>query len=806
MAGICAGILLFLRPWPEHPAGGTMIAATDSASPAATAPEMAQQVRTEPDAVPRETAKADRLESAHADSQPVQDAPPAPAQDAGAPPQDNATAASADAQAPRAFAEPQSELLAAVEPFALKGRPLTTGAMPKPGSPMSKPEMDEALRPLLAYELSATDIANLKDIVRLVQKEDFAPARLLMGKLTDSGAQNLVRWYYYRSGGYDLSPEELADFRESNPLWPDRDELEAKVEEALFWREPNPKKVLAYFQEHRPVTGAGKAAFGAALITAGKAEDGQALIRTAWREHYLTPALETRFKDNFGDVLRPEDHKARLDWLLVKNRKSDLKTIERMVPLVDKKWEKAIQAEIAGIKGDKKAGAMLAALEGNLKSDPAVLLARIAWAKHNDKDEAVWELLRAAPTDGRKLVNPMSWWDYRETQVRTALNSGQPKIAYELAKGYGGELPAEDLSDAEFLSGWIALRFLNDAKTAHRHLLAAAAAGGLPKHRARANYWLGRTELSLGNKRGAAARFAEAAQYTHTFYGQLARQVTEAKAVQFTMRPYARPNKSDIRSFTRDPVITALAAANKAGLDGIVPIFLDDLARQITSAPEMTLACELATRISGPHRAVRMAKIAMNRGFPVEQYAYPDALPEFKMLSGDALEEPLIHALTRQESEFNPATVSSAGAVGLMQLLPSTAKEVARALAVKFEKKKLTSDPSYNLSLGSAYLDRLIRSYDGSYIMALAAYNAGAGRVKQWVAQFGDPRDKKVDPVDWIERIPFTETRDYVIKIMESAQVYRARLNASGDTLRLVQDLHRGRSDEPRTFLEAGMH
>ena len=323
MAAICAGILLFLRPWPEQPRGDAIIAASDSVSPAASAPEMTPQVPAQPDAARHETVKADRLESLRTERQ-IEDALPAPVRDAGAPPQDDTpiASASADAQTPRAFAEPQSELLAAIEPSALKNRPLTTGAMPKPGSPMSKAEMDEALRPLLAYELSATDIANLKDTVRLVQKEDFAPARLLMGKLTDSGAQNLARWYYYRTGGYDATPEELADFREFIPLWPGRDELEAKVEEALFWREPNPKKVFAYFQEHRPVTGAGKAAFGAALILAGKPEDGKALIRTAWREHYLTPALETRFKDNFADVLRPEDHKARLDWLLSRTAKA----------------------------------------------------------------------------------------------------------------------------------------------------------------------------------------------------------------------------------------------------------------------------------------------------------------------------------------------------------------------------------------------------------------------------------------------------------------------------------------------------
>jgi soluble lytic murein transglycosylase len=194
-----------------------------------------------------------------------------------------------------------------------------------------------------------------------------------------------------------------------------------------------------------------------------------------------------------------------------------------------------------------------------------------------------------------------------------------------------------------------------------------------------------------------------------------------------------------------------------------------------------------------------MAKIAINRDFPVEQYAYPNALPDFKTLAeGEEIDNALIHALTRQESEFNTSIVSSAGAVGLMQLLPSTAKMVAKWHGETYSKKNLSADPAYNVSLGTAFLHRLISNYDGSYMMALAGYNAGPGRIRQWVRKFGDPREVSVDPIDWIERIPFTETRDYVHKIMESAQVYRSRLRGDHAPLQLAEDLHRGRKDKPK--------
>ncbi|NJM35184.1 MAG: lytic transglycosylase domain-containing protein, partial [Rhodomicrobium sp.] len=323
-------------------------------------------------------------------------------------------------------------------------------------------------------------------------------------------------------------------------------------------------------------------------------------------------------------------------------------------------------------------------------------------------------------------------------------------------------------------------------------------AGGLPKRRARADYWLGRAELELKNEREAVARFAEAAQHHHTFYGQLAQQMIATTDAKVSLRTFVKPNETEAEAFARQDVMKALIITKKAEFDSLMAVFLFDLARKLQSAPDMILLNELALRIAPRHVAVRTAKIAINRDYPVEHYAYPDALPEFKSLAeGEEIENALIHALTRQESEFNPQIVSSAGAVGLMQLLPSTAKMVAGWHSMKFEKKKLSADPAYNVSLGTAFLHRLISNYDGSYIMALAGYNAGPGRIRQWVGLFGDPRKKEVDPIDWIERIPFTETRDYVHKILESAQVYRSRLHGDGAPLRLAEDLHRGRKDKP---------
>lgn len=677
-------------------------------------------------------------------------------------------------------------------------------SMPEPQGRLPKAAGDAALAPLLAYNPTDADIASLKDVINHTGNGDFPDAKAALLKISDPAVKKFALWFSYRAEAPDWAAEEITAFLDENPLWPARDKLEESIEDALFWRETDTRKVLAHFQERHPASGAGKAALGAALIATGRQKDGEELVREAWRRHVLTPAMEKKLRADNETVLRSEDHLARANFLLVQDDKSRVGAVNRILPLIDKDKHPSIKARIASVERSKRAASLFEKLDSRTKLEPAVMLARIQWMRRADKDKQAWSLLRSAPKSAATQTEAKQWWIERDAQVRKALNDGSPKTAYAIAKDYGGEMDDEDLSDAEFLAGWIALRFLDQPEAARAHLLTSASAGGLPKRRARASYWLGRTELALHNDAAAAARFADAAQHGHTFYGQLARQMITAADPTVALRTFVTPTQQEIDGFAKLDVMKALIIVQKAKLDELMPVFLFDLARNLDSAPDVILLCELALRIAPRHQALRMAKIAMNRSFPVEHYAYPGALPEFKTLGEEKdVEAALVHALTRQESEFNPKTVSGAGAVGLMQLLPSTAKEIARAFDVKFEKDKLISDPAYNVSLGTAFLYQLIRSYDGSYIMALAGYNAGPGRVRQWVRQFGDPRDKEVDPIDWIERIPFTETRDYVHKIMESAQVYRSRLDGDPAKLKLAEDLHRGRKDKPTFMLGA---
>ncbi|HEY7643676.1 MAG TPA: lytic transglycosylase domain-containing protein [Hyphomicrobiales bacterium] len=676
-------------------------------------------------------------------------------------------------------------------------------AMPEPQGRLEKADADRALAPLLSFAAPGTDLETLKDFVRFTYREEYSKARPLIAKLGDPVMQKFARWYFYRAKAPETTAQEIMEFVEENPSWPDQDGLKQAAEDALFWREQDPQKIIAFFDGKRPMSGTGKAALGGALIEAGRKDEGVALVSEAWRRSVLTPAIEKRLRKLH--VLTPDDHRARVAYLLLQNDRSYLKAVKRILPLIDTKWRASVKARIATVERSKSAGSLLSKLENDVKNDPGVLFARIQYLRRANKDTMVWSLLRSAPKSEAKLIDPAAWWAVRDSQVRLALNAGHPKTAYALAKDHGEGLDHSDLSDAEFLAGWIALRFLGQAEDAREHFLASAAAGGLPKRRARAGYWLGRAEMELKNDKMATARFAEAAQHDHTFYGQLAHQMIASTDAKVTLRNFVNPTEQEIKDFLNRDIMKAVVIAYKADFDNLMSVFLFDLARRVDSAPEMVLACELALRTAPRQLAVRMAKVAMNRDFPVEHYAYPEALPEFKSLDeGQSIDPALVHALTRQESEFNPQTVSAAGAVGLMQLLPSTAKMVAGWYDLKFEKNKLAADPGYNVSLGTSFLYKLINNYDGSYIMALAGYNAGPGRIRQWVQQFGDPRESTVDPIDWIERIPFNETHDYVHKILESAQIYRSRLHGDKAPLRLAEDLYRGRKDKPQFMTGSG--
>jgi soluble lytic murein transglycosylase len=321
-------------------------------------------------------------------------------------------------------------------------------------------------------------------------------------------------------------------------------------------------------------------------------------------------------------------------------------------------------------------------------------------------------------------------------------------------------------------------------------MLADTADGPLSK--ARGHYWLGRTHKALGDPAKAQASFRAASVYIDTFHGQLARLELDPQASTLKLQPPATPSNDEASRFNSLDAIRATVIAHKAGVDlSVVRAFLSHLRYHLASEAEVAMVAHLSLAFGDTQMAVRIGKSAIARGYNLIYYAYPvQGLPAYKPLRQPP-EPAFILSIARQESEFNTQTLSGAGARGILQVMPITARHVCRDYKIKCDIPRLMKDPVYNTMMGSAYISDRMDEFSGSYVLTLAGYNAGPGRAREWIKEFGDPRDGTVDPIDWIHRIPFEETRDYVQKVLSNIQIYRARLGEEANAVRLKADLKR---------------
>jgi soluble lytic murein transglycosylase len=669
---------------------------------------------------------------------------------------------------------------------------------PNRASPMSPPAPEPALdyaailKPLLSYEISSGDESRLRFVMRNKGSIDETAA-----KISDPAVRAFGLWYRYKNNKSTvLDAEAIEQFRLTRPYWPGQDDLREKAETSVFLKDSTPEEIKAFFGASSPQTGAGKAALASVYLQEGNEAAAKDLVVSAWRDHRLNEDVEKKILDKYGEMLTDEHHRARIDKLLYPDKESATKDALRIAKLLPADERKKVDARIAVIKRGGNAGKLLDALpDSAVEADVGLRFNNIQWLRRTkDKDQRLlaWKLLLDAPDEPNILLDLNEWWIERRINVRAALNDGHPRTAYEIAAKHG-LASGDSYIEAEFLAGWVALRYLNEPNTALSHFLALRKAATSSRNIALGEYWLGRTALVLGDRASAVIHFHGAAKYPQYFYGQLGRQALDPRPARLEVTSTPVPTQADIDRFMARDGVRAIGVARAAKLEWVTPQFFLALSRKLESAAEVVLLAELAKAMDRNQIGLRLAKIAFNRDLPLGDYALPvGVMPSFKSLLDERVDPALCHALSRQESEFNAAAQSPVGASGLMQLMPATARGVARRYKVKYSKSQLTN-AAYNQQLGEAFLNDLIDGYSGSYFLALAAYNAGPGRVKEWMEIYGDPRDPDVDPIDWIERIPFTETRRYVIKIMETLQLYRSRLSGPKDALHLVQDLNRGR-------------
>ncbi len=632
---------------------------------------------------------------------------------------------------------------------------------------------------------AALNSAGLKLALKFIDSGDPAAATVAAHALPDPVDIKIVDWLVATSGSDAVPSSRIQAVRKELAGWPGQALLRIRYEQAVAREKPAPADVIRALGGSKPITDGATIQLAEAYVATGRQKDAATLIRSFWRSEDFSKSDESTVLSEFGDMLTAADHKARMDRLLYSGQSDDAL---RVAALLGKDQLALAKAVTSTSKHRKSAYKELTDLPRSVRNDPLALYSRIQALRRADKIDDAAGLLLSAPRDANKLVDPDAWWIERRLISRALIEEGKAKLAYRIAAGHSAESPAYR-AEAEFHAGWYALEFLHDPATAARHFAEIAAISTMPLSLSRAEYWMGRAATAAGDKAGAAAHFKRAGAYPTTFYGQLALARLGDTRLHLSQPP--TPDAATRQRFAGRELVKVIQHLTAAGRTASVGLFYRHLADTLTDPAEIALLAGMADKDGDYQIALQVGKVAAVRGMPVETLAFPtEAIPASTRMP--KVEKSVVYAVARQESAFNPEAISRAGARGLLQLMPATAKIVAKSIGLPYSKARLTSDPAYNATLGAAHLGDLVDNFGGSYVMTFAAYNAGASRVAQWVKQHGDPRDPKVDVVDWIEMIPFTETRNYVERIMENLQVYRARLGEPA--LVIEADLRRGKS------------
>ena len=656
---------------------------------------------------------------------------------------------------------------------------------------------DAAIAATRNHPVSAEDTARIRDAVKAIAEADLAKGKGLRDQIKEPVGRKLVDWYLYRSG-YGTAAE-IRAFMLANPAWPDRERLNQRTEEALFNSNASPREIKAFFVETPPATGVGMAALASALAADKDEAAAKVLAAKAWVEYAIPAVQEPNFLRKVGSLLTENDHKRRLDRLLLSDsrwageRNERATVIRRVIALLSEPEQKKAQARLAVFLRAKNSEQLMAKLPPlALKTEWGLAIQRAQALRRQKKHEAAWEILLTEP-DATLHVKPDGWWEERRAGAYAALKAGKAKTAYDLVRD-PGDLSINAQNGASFMAGWVALRHLNDAKKALAHFQAFTKSADGPLSKARASYWLGRTYETLGDQATARESYRTAAVHIDTFHGQLARLKFDPQASSLRIKPPATPTAEEIARFNGLDAVQAIMLADKAGLDRSVRYaFLNHLRFHFKTETEAAMLAHLAEALGDTQMAVRIGKTAIGRGLNLMYYAYPvHRLPTYTPLRRPP-ETAFILSIARQESEFNVSTLSGAGARGILQVMPITARHICRDYKLKCDIPRLMTDAAYNTMMGSAYIGDRMEDFTGSYVLTLAGYNAGPGRAREWIREFGDPRQSGVDPIDWIHRIPIEETREYVQKVLSNIQIYRARLGEAS-AVRLNADLTRAAS------------
>ena len=638
------------------------------------------------------------------------------------------------------------------------------------GYPFAVTATDNPVNRLQSTQAQKLTIQALQDI----EKGEWEKARKKIAFSKDPLASKAYHWLMLvnnkNSNWNNQMFIRLSHFIRKNPEWPDIKKMKIRAEGAMPESISN-AEVIAWYNDFPPKTPYGMGRYMDALIIEGDKRQARLFLVDWWANTFASRKQQKGVFKKYGNFLTLDAHKKRFDVLLHKGHYDSARAI---AAVLGQGYPALANARIALM---KKQNSGLADLIGkvplSLHDDPGLLYERLHWRRKKGLYDGALDIIEKSPK-ASKISNPKKWWVERHIMIRHLIGLGQYKKAYALAREHV-QKTGFSYAQAEWLTGWLALRFMNKPTEAYERFTALYQKVKTPVSKARASYWAGRAAQGMKQKGLAQRWYKKSSEFQTAFYGQLAAvEISQKDSLPKSELPHL--SKSDRHAYRKNELVQMSVLFKKAGMNKQYESFIYSFLSAEETPKSYRFAAELAAQKGDFYSSVKIAKRATRKGLFLTKQSYPTIT---KQLSGEkTVEWALIHALIRQESMFDYDAKSPAGARGLMQIMPATARETAGKLKVPYKKKWLTSKPKYNIKLGSAYMNGLLKRYDGSYALSIAAYNAGPGRVNSWLKSYGDPRKGEVGLIDWIELIPIYETRNYVQRVLENTHIYRLRLKS----------------------------
>jgi len=635
--------------------------------------------------------------------------------------------------------------------------------------------------PLVTKTLSDKDFEITKVVFDYVDRKQWRLALSDAQKVQDKTIYTLVNWMYLIDTQSGASFNEYQTFIKNHKDWPRINRIKFLAEHKINFDNNSPTSIIEYFSNNPPLSGFGRLRLAEAFLENNQTEKARNLVKDGFKDAELSKNDLKYFSKIFKKFLTHQDYVLRADYFAYEAKYKDLRdTIEYLNP----DYQKLYNAR-AALFTKRSADNLISQIPQSLKEDPGLIYDRIKWRRKKARFDDALTLMNQSASDS--LMKNQYLAKERLSVGRDKISDKEYKVAYDILKDHRLNEGA-DYAEIEWHLGWIALSFTNQTDVALGHFLRMNAAVTYPISKARAAYWIGRTYKKLGQASQANSWFRTGSQYGTTFYGQLSH--IELNEKRFSINNNFKFNEDKYEEFKKNnpqaKSVVVLKELNRTRYTKDILRHLGD-PEQNRTFEEISMAGVLAQEIERLDFAIQIAKNASYKNLNFLEISYPKIEVPKQVKSQKILDSSVILALIRQESEFDTSANSKVGAKGLMQIMPATAKLLSKVTNVDFSREKLTKDKDYNLALGSYYISDLDDDF-GSHYLAFAAYNAGPHRVEKWIKTYGDPRRKQIDAIDFIELIPFHETRNYVQRVSENINVYEY-LNDPGNATNKIEKI-----------------